>query len=251
MGNSGLRAIGKKRWRSLGASRRYDHLGPVFNTLKVTFASLVLFFCLAGQTVAHSQGRDMRILAFGDSLTAGYGLPAADSFPARLETKLRQDGFMVRVHNGGVSGDTTAGGLARIGWLLGDDPKSAPDLVLLELGANDGLRGVDPDITRRNLDAILKRITGSGARVLLMGMRGLANMGPEYEVAFSGLFPSLAVKWKVGFYPFFLEGVATRPDLNLPDGLHPNALGIGVIVKRVSPLVEAEYRLWKATGDAQ
>jgi acyl-CoA thioesterase I len=251
MGNSGLRTISKKRWRSRGASVRYDHHGPVFNTLKVTFASLALFFCLASQTVAVAQGRDMRILAFGDSLTAGYGLPGADSFPARLESKLRQDGFKVRIQNGGVSGDTTSGGLARIGWLLGDDPKRTPDLVLLELGANDGLRGVDPEITRRNLDAILKQIKGSGARVVLMGMRGLANMGPEYEAAFNGLFPVLAAKWKVGFYPFFLEGVATRPELNLPDGLHPNATGIGVIVAGVSPLVESEYRLWKAAGDAK
>lgn len=190
--------------------------------------------------------REMKILAFGDSLTAGYGLSAADAFPARLEAALQRAGLNARVQNGGVSGDTTAGGLARIGWLLGDDPQGAPDLVILELGANDGLRGVDPDLTRRNLDGIYKRIHDSGSKVLLMGMRGLANMGPEYETKFSGLFPSLAAKWGVGFYPFFLEGVAAQPEYSLPDGLHPNAKGVAVIVKGVFPLVEKEYRLWKA-----
>jgi acyl-CoA thioesterase-1 len=154
---------------------------------------------------------------------------------------LRSKGHAVRVINAGVSGDTTAGGLARIDWLLVEKP----DLVILELGANDGLRGVNPAWTKMNLDRIYKRIIATGARVLLTGMRASPSMGVDYETAFNAIFPALASAWNVTFYPFFLEGVAVKPAFTLPDGLHPNAKGVGVIVEGVAPLVQNEYRLWK------
>ncbi|MGE4219722.1 MAG: arylesterase [Alphaproteobacteria bacterium] len=173
------------------------------------------------------------ILAFGDSLTAGYGLALADSFPVRLEAALRQAGIETRVVNAGVSGDTTAGGLRRIDWALGENPA----LVILELGANDGLRGLDPDQTRANLDAILARIAAKGAKVLLTGMRAPRNLGPEYGDRFDAVFPDLAARHDVAFYPFFLEGVALDPKLNQADGIHPNPAGVEAIVRNILPHV--------------
>ena len=173
------------------------------------------------------------ILALGDSLTAGYGLPRKDSFPAQLAAALAAAGVPARVVNAGVSGDTTAGGAARIAWLLQDDP----DLVIVELGANDMLRGVDPAVTRANLDRIVETARASGAKVLLAGMMAPPNLGRDYSDAFNAIFPELAKKHDVVFYPFFLEGVATDPSLNLGDGIHPNAKGIAVIVEGILPLV--------------
>jgi len=173
------------------------------------------------------------ILAFGDSLTAGLGLPAEASFPARLEARLRAEGVGAHIVNAGVSGDTTAGGLARLDWALADKP----DIVILELGANDALRGIDPGVVRANLDAMIGKIQASGAKLLLMGMRAPPNWGDDYQHDFDRLYPELAKAHAVTLYPFFLEGVAMDPKLNQPDGLHPNERGVAALVDRIAPVV--------------
>jgi acyl-CoA thioesterase-1 len=173
------------------------------------------------------------ILDFGDSLTAGYGLPTGQAFPARLEAWLHQQGIEARVVNAGVSGDTTAGGLARLDWGLADKP----DLVILALGANDALRGIEPSNVRENLDKMIGKIEASGAKLLLLGMLAPPNWGEEYSHAFDQIFPELARIHHLPLYPFFLEGVAMKPELNQPDGLHPNERGVAVLVDRIAPVV--------------
>lgn len=177
---------------------------------------------------------ETRILAFGDSLIHGYGLDAGDTFPEQLETALQAEGHEVEVLNGGNSGDTSAGGRARLDWALADDP----EIVILVLGANDALRGLDPAATRENLDAMLTRLEKAKAQVLLAGMRAPRNLGPDYVEAFDGIYPALAGAHGVAFYPFFLEGVALRPELNQEDGIHPNAAGVAEIVRRIRPAIE-------------
>jgi acyl-CoA thioesterase-1 len=177
--------------------------------------------------------RAPEILAFGDSLTAGFGLPPEASFPARLQAKLSDEGVIAHVVNAGVSGDTTAGGLARLDWALGDKP----DLVILELGANDALRGIDPATVRANLDAIIAKIQASGAKLLLAGMRAPPNWGEEYQDKFDRIYPELARIHDVPLYRFFLDGVAMDPELNQPDGLHPNERGVTALVDRIAPVV--------------
>lgn len=224
--------------RIAAASAGYGPSAALFNglrrfgkavTARAFVAFLALFMTLSGPAAA----KDRTILALGDSLTAGYGLAAQDGFASRLEAALRAQGAAVRVINAGVSGDTSAGGLSRLDWLMSEKP----DLVIVELGANDGLRGLDPADTRRNLDAILTRTKKGAARVLLAGMLAPPNLGREYVDAFNEIFPQLAKQHKVPLYPFFLEGVAARPDLNLSDGLHPNEKGVKVIVDRILPYV--------------
>ena len=171
----------------------------------------------------------------GDSLTAGFGLPPEDAFPAKLEAALRAEGHAWRVVDAGVSGDTSAGGLARLDWVLADEP----EVVIVELGANDGLRGLPTDQMEANLDAILARLGEAGAAVLLAGMRAPANFGADYEAAFHAVYERLAAKHRVAFYPFFLEGVAMEPALNQDDGIHPNAAGVAEIVRRILPHVVA------------
>lgn len=188
------------------------------------------------------------IVALGDSLTAGFGVVSNNSFPVRLEASLRAAGVNARVVNAGVSGDTSAGGLARLDWVLAD----IPDLVIVELGANDGLRGLDPADMEANLDAILARLAGKGVAALLTGMQAPPNMGRVYGNTFKGVFPRLAKRHAVVFYPFFLDGVAAQPALNQRDGIHPNAAGVSVIVERFTPFVlralaEIEQRA-KANG---
>ena len=173
------------------------------------------------------------ILDFGDSLTAGYGLPPEQAFPARLEAWLRGKGVEARVINAGVSGDTTAGGLVRIDWALAEKP----DLVILALGANDALRGIDPETVRNNLDKMIQRTEATGARVLLLGMVAPPNWGEEYKHAFDQVFPELARAYHLPLYSFFLEGVAMHPELNQPDGIHPNAAGVAVLVNKIGPVV--------------
>jgi acyl-CoA thioesterase-1 len=173
------------------------------------------------------------ILDFGDSLTAGHGLAAGQAFPARLEAWLHQRGIEARVVNAGVSGDTTAGGLARLDWALADKP----DLVILALGANDALRGIDPSTVRDNLDKMIAKLEATGAKVLLLGMLAPPNWGAEYKRAFDRIFPELARTHHLPLYPFFLEGVAMQPDLNQPDGLHPNERGVAVLVDKIAPVV--------------
>lgn len=174
-----------------------------------------------------------RLMAYGDSLTHGYGLPAGETFPEQLEAALRDAGLDVTVINAGNSGETSAGGRARLDWALAD----APDAVILELGANDGLRGLDPAATYDNLDAMLARLTSEGLPVLLAGMLAPPNLGREYGEDFNAVYPRLAEKHGVPLYPFFLDGVALVPELNQADGIHPNAAGVAVIVKRIAPHV--------------
>jgi acyl-CoA thioesterase-1 len=175
----------------------------------------------------------LRILALGDSLTAGYGLPQPAGFTEQLEKALRAKGHAVDIINAGVSGDTTAGGLARLDWALADKP----DAVIVELGANDMLRGLDPAAAKANLDAILKRLTERGIPVLLTGMYASPSLGRAYGERFNAMYPALAEKYAVPLYPFFLEGVATDPALNQGDGIHPNAEGVTAIVERILPHV--------------
>eukprot|EP01036_Dinobryon_divergens_P016210 gene16210-21967_t len=167
----------------------------------------------------------VRLVALGDSLTAGYQLPPAAAFPVQLERALSARGLAVTVANAGVSGDTATGGLSRLDWAIGDDVKG----VLLELGANDALRGVPPAETRAALDTIITRLKARGIGVLLIGMRAPPNMGADYQAAFDAIYPDLAAKHGVPLYPFFLDGVVADPTLNLPDGMHPTEKGVAVI----------------------
>lgn len=192
----------------------------------------IIFLVLA--TAAQAGERPV-VLALGDSLTAGYGLRADKAFPAQLQAALGEHGVDAKVINGGVSGDTSAGGLARLDWMLGDKP----DLVIIELGANDGLRGLDPAVTRDNLDLIITRLRETGARVLLAGMVAPANLGAGYGEKFTSIYPALAQKHGTAFYPFFLDGVAMDPALNQEDGIHPTAEGVAVIVSNILPAVIA------------
>ena len=182
---------------------------------------------------APAAARVPEILAFGDSLTAGFGLPPEAAFPARLEARLQADGVDWHVVNAGVSGDTTAGGLARLDAALADKP----EIVILELGANDALRAIEPAAVRTNLDRMIEKIEASGAKLLLMGMRAPPNWGEDYQHQFDPIYPELAQAHGVTLYPFFLEGVAMDPKLNQPDGLHPNEAGVAVLVDRIAPVV--------------
>ena len=180
-----------------------------------------------------ASAKTVQILAFGDSLIAGLGLPAGEAFPARLQARLKQEGVDVKIVNGGVSGDTTTDGLARLDWALAEKP----DVVILALGSNDMLRGIDPKIVRANLDQMIGKIQGSGAKVLLLGMQAMSNWGDDYRHRFDAIYPDLAKAHDVPLYPFFLDGVALNPALNQPDGLHPNERGVAVIVDHIAPLV--------------
>lgn len=178
----------------------------------------------------------MTILVLGDSLTAGYGLAESEAFPAQLERALIEQGHQVRVINAGISGDTSAGGAARLEWSLADNP----DLVILALGANDALRGLSPDQTRTNLAAIIERLKQRQISLLLAGMLAPRNMGENYYNSFDKIYPELAQVFDVPLYPFFLEGVAGKPELNLADGIHPNEAGVQVMVEGILPLVVEE-----------
>lgn len=202
--------------------------------LRALGAALTLALWLLPAVPSAAEPAPLRILAFGDSLVHGYGLAAGDAFPAQLERALRRAGYQVEVLNGGNSGDTTADGLARLDWALSD----RPDLAIVELGANDGLRGIDPSVTYRNLDAILTRLEGAGIPVLFTGMLAPRNLGADYAQAYDAVFPHLAEAHGVAFYPFFLDGVAMKPDLNQADGIHPNAAGVALVVERILPSVE-------------
>jgi acyl-CoA thioesterase-1 len=194
-------------------------------------ALLLALFCIPTLATA----APLKIMAFGDSLLAGYGLSSdADNIPSQLEKRLKADGHDVKLINAAVSGDTTTDGLARLDWSLADKP----DMVLLELGSNDALRGQDPEKTRANLDQILARLKAANIPVLLCGMLAPRNLGPAYIAKFDPIYPDLAKKYDVPLYPFILDGVALDNSLNQADGMHPNKDGVLVIVKRLAPAVE-------------
>lgn len=193
---------------------------------------IALFFLFTFVSVA--QAAPLRIVVLGDSLTAGYGIPRAAAFPARLEAALRAKGLDIKVENAGVSGETASQGLARLDWSV----PQGTDAVIVELGANDMLRGLDPAVTRKALTEIVQRLRRRGIAVLLAGMKAAPNMGRPYREAFDGIFPELAAAEGVLLYPFFLEGVAGAPALNLPDGLHPNPEGVDSIVAGILPMAE-------------
>jgi acyl-CoA thioesterase I len=197
-------------------------------------AMMALLILAAGLLSGAAEAEPLRVVALGDSLSAGYMLPADAAFPFQLERRLAADGVDARVVNAGVSGDTTAGGLARLAFAMGD----GADLVIVELGANDMLRGLDPKIAESNLEKILDQIKDKGASALLAGMLASANFGPAYKARFDAIFPDLAKSRGLPLYPFFLAGVSGDKALTLPDGLHPNAKGVARIVDGVAPLVE-------------
>jgi acyl-CoA thioesterase I len=197
---------------------------------------LPFFFGLA-MTIALSaaaRAESISLVGFGDSLMAGYELAPEDAFPVRLEKALKDKGFDVTIANAGVSGDTTSGGLARIDWSVPDGTKG----VILELGANDALRGIPPGETRKNLEAMIARLKERGIAVLLAGMLAPPNMGGDYAARFNPIYPELAKEYDLVFYPFFLDGVVTEAGLKLEDGMHPNSDGIGVMVERFLPTAE-------------
>lgn len=194
---------------------------------------LVGLLALLSLTVP-GQAEPFQIVGFGDSLMAGYGLDPGQSFPEKLQAALREKGHDVVIANAGVSGDTTSGGLARLDWSVPDGTQ----LVILELGANDMLRGVAPEIAEKNLDAMLLRLKERGIGVLLAGMLAAPNLGPDYRAAFDGIYPKLAAKYGVPLYPFFMDGVAGDTTMIQPDGLHPTAEGIDRMVERILPTVE-------------
>lgn len=203
---------------------------------------LVLFLCFGpgaalGVRPAHAQAAPsatpIRIAFLGDSLAAGYGVKPGEAIPARLQAALKAEGRNVEVLNHGVSGDTTAGGLDRTDWMLADKP----DIVIVELGANDALRAIDPATTERNLDAIVTKLKDAKVTVWLAGMLAPRNLGPQYAQSFDGIYRKIADKHGVPLYPFILEGVAQEAALNQADGIHPNPKGVDVVVKNLLPFV--------------
>jgi acyl-CoA thioesterase I len=198
------------------------------------FFSVTLTVATAAPPALPAETTPIRIVALGDSLTAGFGLPEKDSFVPRLQAALSADGIAAAVANAGVSGDTAADGLARLDWSV----PAGTDAVIVELGANDMLRGLKPQVTRAALDAILNRLTARHIAVLLCGMRAAPNLGDSFGQDFARIYPELVAKYGVLLYPFFLDGVAADLKLTQPDGMHPNAVGVGVIVERILPKVK-------------
>jgi acyl-CoA thioesterase I len=209
---------------------------------KATLANMVfrVLLCnwlvagIAFGAIAAPAGQPVRIVVLGDSLVAGFGLKPSDAFPAQLERALKARGHAVEVINAGVSGDTTAGGLARVNWAVPE----RTDAVILELGANDALRGLDPARAKSNLDKTIATIKGGGAEVLLAGMFAPRSLGKDYVRTFEAMYPDLASKYGLILYPFFLDGVAMDAKLSLEDGLHPNSKGVAEITSKILPSVE-------------
>lgn len=197
-------------------------------------ALLIVLACVQAPAAADAADRPVKIVALGDSLTAGFGLPTNASFPAKLARALQAKGYTLGIANAGVSGDTASGGLARLDWSVPE----GTDAVILELGANDMLRGIDPTVTKTALEQILSKLDARHIPVLLAGMKSVGNFGPDYAKAFDAIYPSLASTHSVVLYPFFLDGVANDAKFNQGDGLHPNAAGVDVIVARILPQVE-------------
>lgn len=217
----------------------YGRFAAAVNSLLIAFSCALVLVGTQGLQKLHAQGvpaagaPPVKLAILGDSLAAGYGVRPDEAMPVRLEAALKKQGRNVTVINHGVSGDTTAGGLERIDWMLADKP----DIVLVELGANDALRGSDPATTERNLDAIVARLKAAGATVWLAGMLAPRNYGADYASQFDGIYPRVAARHGVPLYPFFLDGVAQDPALNQADGIHPNPRGVDVVVERILPFV--------------
>ena len=230
-----MRKLGGRRGRTRAhGSQPGAHSRAAGRIAGVARAWLLSCLALAAAGLeAETRAEELRILMLGDSLTAGYGLASRDGLPARLEAALRERGLDARVIDAGVSGDTTAGGLARLDWALADRPHA----VIVALGANDALRAIDPAVARSNLDRLLAALSRRGLPVLLAGMLAPRNLGPEYGARFDAIYPELAERHRVLLYPFLLDGVATVPALNQADGLHPNEAGVEVIVERILPSV--------------
>jgi acyl-CoA thioesterase I len=210
-------------------AKGYGRFAAAVNSL------LVVLLCLS---VAHAQNvpikiAPLKIAMLGDSLTAGYGLKPDQAIPVRLQAALKAEGRDVTILNHGVSGDTSAGGLDRVDWMLADKP----DIVMVELGANDALRAIDPATTERNIDAILAKLKDAKVAVWLIGMMAPRNLGPDYVKSFDGLYKKLADKYAIPLYPFILDGVAQDATLNQADGMHPNPEGVEVVVKHLLPFV--------------
>ena len=204
--------------------------------MRVKDVSFLRAACVAATLAAPAvaAAAPVSIVAFGDSLSAGYGLAPGEAFPDQLQAALKARGYDATVANAGVSGDTTSGGLARLEWSVPADA----DAVIVELGANDMFQGTAPAVTRKALADIVTKLKAQGQVVLLAGMMAPTNMGPEYAAAFNRIYPDLAAEQGVLLYPFFLEGVATDRSLNLEDGIHPTAKGIAKIVTAILPSVE-------------
>ena len=201
---------------------------PFFRRLFI-LGLLASFFTASSLAYAETK----RLIIFGDSLVAGYGLPSEEGFTGQLQTRLEDEAMAIEVINAGVSGDTSAGGLARLDWSLAEKP----DYILIVLGGNDLLRGINPADTRQNLDQILARLQTLGVQTFLAGMLAPVNLGPEYGAEFNPIYSELAKKYNTGFYPFFLKDVALVPKLNQRDGLHPNAEGVAKIIDEMMPIL--------------
>lgn len=222
--------------------RSYGAAASPGQTRRVALALLAASLGAAGTGARAAADRPMKIVALGDSLTAGYNLPASAAFPTVLEAALKARGHAVSIANAGVSGDTATGGLDRLDWSVPEGTNA----VILELGANDMLRGTDPAVTRRALDTILRRLTERRIPVLLAGMKASRNLGPTFVEQFDAIYPDLARQYGLVLYPFFLDGVAGEAKLSLPDGLHPSAEGVRVMVERILPSVETFLARLKA-----
>lgn len=199
---------------------------------------LATCFIMMCTLMTNASAKPLEVVAFGDSLMAGYQLDREDAFPNRLAEALNANGLEINMTNAAVSGDTTSGGLARLDWSIPD----GTDVVILELGANDALRGLPAETTRENLDKMMARLSERNITVFLMGMLAPPNMGSDYEQQFNTIYPDLANKYEVEFYPFFLDGVAGIPELNISDGIHPNPKGIAVMVEKILPIAEPFFK---------
>jgi len=229
-------------YASIGAVPRYGRACALVQSAAAFF--IVFMLSLAGASdmvsaqtpapAAKAAKQPVKLVALGDSLTAGYNLPGSAAFPVVLEQALRRKGVAVEIVNAGVSGDTSQAGLERLDWSVPD----GVDGVIVELGANDALRGVDPALTRQTLETIIMRLKQRGIPVMLAGMYAPRNLGPDYAKRFDAIYTDLAEKHGLVLYPFFLEGIAGDRALNLPDGLHPTAEGVNVIVRSILPTVE-------------
>jgi acyl-CoA thioesterase-1 len=202
--------------------------------LSMVFCMVLSLMLLPHCVAAANAGAPIRLVVLGDSLTAGYGLAPGDGFVPQLSAALAARGHHVVLGNGGVSGDTSSGGLARLDWAISPDTQA----VIVELGANDMLRGIAPEVTRANLVSIIKHLHKREIKVMLAGMLAAPNLGEAYAARFNPIYPQLAEQFGLVFYPFFLDGVAGQRDLNLPDGIHPSAQGVSVIVNNILPSVE-------------